>query len=129
MEKSEKIKLALAIILFIFLLLQFRQRDKEVEVIKQNHSVYCGTILSIGWGKGGYVIIYQFAVDGKIIKPNGSCSKFTDNKFKNGIRSILVVTEKGKPEVHRLLESSDDFDKYNISPSDTLGLSCLHDYY
>ena len=51
MEKTVKIKWAIVIILLIFSYYQFGQRDKEVESIKQGHSVYCGTILSIGRGK------------------------------------------------------------------------------
>ena len=127
MEKSVKIKWGVVITLFIFCLYLFKQRDKEEGRIKQGHNLYCGTILSIGKGKGGYIINYEFVAEGKVIKGNTGCTKKTDARFKDGSKSILVVTDKNNPSINRLLESSSDFEKFNISPSDTLGLSCLYD--
>lgn len=60
---------------------------------------------------------------------NSICKKYTENRFHEGFNNILIVCEKKDPDNNRLLESSDDFDKFNIIPKDTLGLSCLHDDY
>ena len=92
MGKSVKIKLTILAIIIIILLFQFWQSDNEVEKIKQSHSVFCGTILSIGVGKGGYIIKYEFTVNGKRVKDNWGCTKNTDNRFKNGFNRILIVT-------------------------------------
>ena len=128
-EKSKKIKWALLIIVISLCLYQFRQRDEEVGRIKQSHNLYCGTILSTGESKGGFTIKYEFVVVGKIINGYRGCTKYTESRFKNGLNNILIIAEKSNLLNNRLLESSSDFEKFNIVASDTLGLSCPHHDY
>jgi|GEM_PF-3208907 len=130
MLKSYKAKIIILIgVISIFLIYENMQHNNSTKIIKKNHSVYCGTIQSIGRARGGLVIKYELYINKKLLEFNSVCTKHTQNRFNNGDTNILVVIEKNNPRNNRLLESSDDFEKFNISPSDTLGLSCLQDGY
>ena len=124
---SPKIKIIVLTIVSIFLIFKFRKTDNEVEAIKSNHIVCCGTISSIRHGRGGLIINYEFSSGDKLIKSSGSCTKYTEERFRSGIsHNIMVVIKKNDLFVNRLIESTADLEKYKILSKDTVGLNCLY---
>jgi hypothetical protein len=92
--------------------------------IRNNHVVVCGTITSIVVARGGLYIDYEYTVNGKLYKQNGSCTDTTNAKYERGINKILIVIDKDDPSLSELLEDWGDFDSYNISSKDTAGIIC-----
>lgn len=130
MLKSYKVRIAIIISLIsIFLIYEINQHSNSTNLLKKNHTVNCGTILSIGRARGGLIIKYEFYTNKKLLEFNSTCTKYTQNRFQNGNTNILIVIETNNPSNNRLLESTDNFEEFNIIPSDTLGISCLHNEY
>jgi len=130
MLKSYKVRIAIILgLISIFLIYQINQHNNSTELLKKKHTVYCGTIQSIGRARGGLIIKYEFYINKKLLEFNSTCTKYTQNRFQNGNTSILIVIERNNPSNNRLLQSSDDFEEFNIIPSDTLGIRCLHNEY
>ncbi|MFN0082702.1 MAG: hypothetical protein ACKVOM_09320 [Ferruginibacter sp.] len=91
--------------------------------IKSDHRVVCGVITNIKYSKGG-LIDYEYIVGLKKIKAAGSCTVATMQNYNRGINKIFIVFEKADPTNSELLETKNDFDKYNILTGDTIGVSC-----
>lgn len=93
--------------------------------LRKNHLVVCARIRSIVESKGSHVS-FEFPFNGKIITDNyGTCTDKTAGKFYRGeLYYILLVVSKDNPLVNNFLEDYEDFEKYNITTQDTLGVLC-----
>src|SRR3954447_11301942 len=99
----------LKIVLFLFFLLLitvlfYRSYSLDSQLNK-NREITCGTILTINRSRGGSIIKYEFALNGKkIISSGKGCTDATRQNFERGGDKIFVVFDKEDPLNNQILE-------------------------
>lgn len=78
MLKSYKVQITIILgLISMFLIYQINQHNNATELLKKKHSVYCGTIQSIGRARGGLIIKYEFYINKTLLEFNSTCTKYT----------------------------------------------------
>lgn len=91
---------------------------------KGSHEVLCVEIINQRMFRGGIFIRVKFSYQNKSYESERSITTESYNQYENGKRNILIVFPKGEPEIHYILESKKDFEKFGIIPQDTVSITC-----
>lgn len=122
-KKIKSILFFLFIVVISVIYIGYKRNQNRVKI---NHIVICGVIESIESGRGGnWLMTYSYVYMGKTYK-RGSvfCNNHTHNRYEEGQKYILIAIDKNDFSNSSLIETTEDFEIFRISKSDTMGLKC-----
>lgn len=98
------------------------------ELATNSHVVACVKIEGVYFRKGGVFVEFGYSFNQKNYHTGflneGSITWGNYQQYKSGTQNILIVFLRKDPKVFQILRTDNDFLKFNIIPSDTVGIKC-----
>jgi hypothetical protein len=129
-ENDKKIQIAFAVFVVIIIVGFVREYYIQEKVKIKPHAVVCAKITETYWRRGNIFCKLKFLYQNKeYFFPNSligeiDISKETYNKFIKGNPYCLIVFPVDQPKALYLLETEEDYVKFNIVSKDTIGIKC-----
>ena len=118
-------KIILFIVFASSLVILFIISKRNQNLAVEERIIVCGTVTRIGdLSRGGYIIHYEYYMNGKLYQATGSCNSKSQQKIESGNRKFFVAVSLNDNNDSYFLENSEDYRKFNVSVSDTMNLNC-----